>query len=532
MNEAAGWRLARVEPVTEEPSQVPKSCVVFTPRPLADAMVRALGDQQFATWLEPCVGEGVFLEALAAAKVPPNRIRGLDIETTSSPQDQLAQTLRGEEFFRWSESTTERFSRIVANPPYIALNRMPAAVQEAALGIRVPGTTRQVTRGANSWFAFLCANIALLRVRGSLAFLLPAAWEFADYAAPLRASIRQLFETVEVHRCRQPLFKAVLEGCVVLLARHYHGELSLDKAPLMRRVSYRTPGTLITAIAASRPAVLSSEVRVISISTCTRLDLLQRAETAQPDANTRRTTTIPKAAKRLGDVIEIRLGGVTGDANYFVLSDEERIQLGLPCSVCRPIISRARHLTAGAIATDYWSQLRDDGERVWLFDPRPSQTGIEAVKRYLNLRPQHGGCDRAALKVRSRDPWYRTPIQRNIDGFMSGMSGWGPWVVFRKMPRLAATNTLYVVRFHAGQTTDERAAWAMWLLTSESAHYLHRVGRRYADGLVKFEPGDIAQLPIATPLRIAGAYSAYERAVRLLLKGQKAACRREADKWF
>jgi adenine-specific DNA-methyltransferase len=230
--------------------------------------------------------------------------------------------------------------------------------------------------------------------------------------------------------------------------------------------------------------------------------------------------------------MQIRLGGVTGDASYFVLSDEQRVQHDLPCSVCRPIISRARHLTSGAITTDYWRQLRDDGERVWLFDPRPSQTNIEAVRRYLDLSPQQGGCDRTALKVRSRDPWYRTPIQRSIDGFMSGMSGWGPWLVFRKMPRLVTTNTLYVVHFRLGQTEDERAAWAMWLLTSEAAQHLHRVGRRYPDGLVKFEPRDIAHLPIATPVRTGGAYDAYERAVRLLLKGQKVASRHEADKWF
>ena len=194
MSAMARVRAMRVEQAAAQPSQVPESCVVFTPRPLADAILQALGDQPHATWLEPCVGGGVFLEALAAAKVTPSRIRGLDVATTSSPQDQLARTLRGEEFLRWSQSTTERFSRIIANPPYIALNRMPRSVQSSALTIVVPGTTRTVALGANSWFAFLSASIALLRRRGSLAFLLPAAWEYADYAAPLRASIRQLFE--------------------------------------------------------------------------------------------------------------------------------------------------------------------------------------------------------------------------------------------------------------------------------------------------------------------------------------------------
>jgi len=169
---------------------------------------------------------------------------------------------------------------------------------------------------------------------------------------------------------------------------------------------------------------------------------------------------------------------------------------------------------------------------VWLFDPKPSQLRWPAVTEYVDLAPRDGGCDRRALKVRIREPWYRTPIPRQIDGFMSGMSGWGPWVVFRDMPELAATNTLYVVQFVERMGRDARAAWAMWLLTSDASRHLHRIGRRYADGLVKYEPGDVADLPIRAPIRMSGAYQDYVRAVRLLVKRHKTTSRQIADSWF
>src|SRR5688500_13444479 len=44
---------------------VPVSCIVPTPRPLADAMAEAMGDLPGSQWLEPCVGDGVFLESLS-----------------------------------------------------------------------------------------------------------------------------------------------------------------------------------------------------------------------------------------------------------------------------------------------------------------------------------------------------------------------------------------------------------------------------------------------------------------------------------
>lgn len=509
--------------------RVPASCVVFTPPSLATGMVRALGDFPQAMWLEPCVGQGAFLKALAAAQVPPCRIRALDIDRTASTEDRLARTLRGREFFQWRATTEERFDRVVANPPFAALNRMPRDVQRRAVSLAIPGTNTSVGLGANAWFAFLCASIGVLRTRGSLAFVLPAAWDYADYAATLRHAIGGLFEEVVVHRCRQPLFESVLDGSIVLIARGYRGHSATADAtmPLHRR-KYNTPERLIENLQPSPDHGSQSceRPRVVTMT--------GEAFTSDPGLGLKghsRASTHPQKLQ-LGDVIQIRLGGVTGDARFFVLSEDQRKRLGLPVAACRPIVSRARHLSGGVVGKADWQRLRDDGERVWLFDPPASQSSHPAVAAYLDRPATDGGCNRLALKIRSRQPWFRTPLEPTIDGFMSGMSGWGPWVVFRQMPRLAATNTLYLVKFLDAATRDERAAWAMWLLTSDAARRLRRIARRYADGLVKFEPGDLAELPIQKPIRHAGAYEAYKLAVRLLLQGKKGSSRRKADAWF
>lgn len=230
-------------------------------------------------------------------------------------------------------------------------------------------------------------------------------------------------------------------------------------------------------------------------------------------------------------MMQIRLGGVTGDAKYFVFSDNARRDHRIPATACRRVISRAHHLLHGVISKRHWQSLCEAGERVWLFDPTPHQAKHKSVATYLRKRPSTGGCNRTAFKVRSRSPWYRTPMPSGIHGFMSGMSSWGPWVVFSEMPDLGATNTLYVVRFLQAVTADERAAWAMWLLTSRVQRKLRRIGRYYADGLLKFEPSDIARLPIETPVKIKGAFAAYKRAVQLLLSGDPSGSRRIADQW-
>ena len=134
----------------------PPSCNVYTPAVLAQAMVRALGDVPDARWLEPCVGNGALLKALARHRVDASRIVGLDLCRSPEPADVHAVVRRGIDFLRWSRSTTERFDRVVANPPYVALSKVPRPIQNAALRVRTPDGT-PIALGGNCWNAFLCA---------------------------------------------------------------------------------------------------------------------------------------------------------------------------------------------------------------------------------------------------------------------------------------------------------------------------------------------------------------------------------------
>src|SRR5437868_3588209 len=88
-------------------------CCVATPAVLADAMVGVLGDDRQLRWLEPCVGEGAIVRAIARAGVGPIRIRGLDLDHRAGSADGLAKVLRRTEYLTWAQSTPERFDRIV-----------------------------------------------------------------------------------------------------------------------------------------------------------------------------------------------------------------------------------------------------------------------------------------------------------------------------------------------------------------------------------------------------------------------------------
>ena len=480
----------------------PESCKVYTPEPLAESMVLAIGDRSEARWLEPCVGQGVFLQSLSKEGIAPRRVTAIDLDPAPGARDHLAKTLRGTDFLDWSLQTPLRFDRIIGNPPYVALEKLPSPLLSTALSISTPGGGT-VGAGANYWYAFFCAGLQLLRKDGGLCLVLPASWDYASYASGLRHSLKQSFSRLEIHRTRRPLFKDVQEGCIVLVADGF-GEKCKD----LKRSEYPSAEKLIESLVSPRK------------------------RTTFRGSQKKSRELIRDNYVQLSDVINIRLGGVTGDAAFFLLTEEERKKRELPTACLRPVISKARHLVHATINRNNWSELRKANERVWLFRPSDELLKDRAVERYLRLKSRDGGCHRERYKIKNRQPWHRTPLPQRVDGFISGMSRFGPWISLKAMTGLNATNTLYTVRFRKAKTLDEKAAWSLALLTSDTQQALAYRKRIYADGLVKYEPSDLTSLPIPVPKRFHGARKVYVKTVALLLAGEEKQAHKVADDFF
>lgn len=473
------------------------SCLVFTPRRLADAMVQAIRQGTDQTWLEPSCGRGVFLEAIHAAGVSESRILGIDLDSQACSTGAHGRVLRGMDFVGWSSRAHRRFDCVVGNPPFIAIGRLPEPFQSRAASV-TDLAGHAIGRRANLWYAFVLRAIRLLRRGGHLALLLPAACEYANYCALGRKQITRQFSRVDIVRSRIPLFETVQEGSAVLVCQGKGGESHLFRRHVVADVN----------------------------AAIDRLKSLRKtgARLCRPHGGRQNHNVT-----RFGDVMTVHLGGVTGDADFFVLTEKKRRGLALPVKSVRPVVSRARHLGAACIDRRAWKSLRDKGERVWLFRPSKGVRALRAVRTYCRLTIEAGGCQRERYKVRNRTPWYWTKLPRRPDAFISGMTGNAPWMCFNEMRGLNATNTLYAVRFRRRFTRTERYAWALSLLTTPAVQQLRRMTRIYADGLRKIEPGQLAELELPVPPDVPDAVRQYRRAVRALMQGDVNKCRAIAD---
>lgn len=480
----------------------PHKGMADTPELLADALVRAVGAPSHGSWLDPSAGSGRLVEAALRAGVHAKSILAIDLQAQLPALVNLGvESLLSTDFLLWARRTDRRFDHVIANPPFVRLSELQENLLHAALETRLDGFSIPGT--ANYWVAFLVAGMRLLKPGGSLAYVLPAAWEYADYAGPLRSMCESSFEELDVHRVSVPMFETVADGSVLLVGRGF-GRPSRRGAQV---ISHATLPALSHAMLTSDAAVAPKEMRSIE-------------------------SRLPEGQVKLGEIAQVRVGAVTGHASYFLLNEKQRIDLELPYSAVQPALSKARHINGPQIDEDTWTELRTAGERVWLFRPSEPDLSHAAVRAYLDLPEEEGGCRREAMKIRNRDPWYRVPIPEPFDGFLTGMSLVRPWVALNRKPGLTATNTLYGIRFPTITNSDEQAAWCLSMLSSTTARSRAQLVRQYPQGLLKLEPGDIARLAVQPPKNSQGALSLYHQAVRLVMAGSAKHAQVLADEWL
>lgn len=474
----------------------PTSCKVPTPPDLATAMVVALGDKPGARWLEPSHGSGVFVRAISKIGVEKKRIVAVDLDPMPSPADRFAQTFRRVDFLRWAVTTENRFDRIVGNPPFVSIKTLKPSLQRNAASV-LDINDKPIGLSANVWYAFVLSSIRLLKDDGCLAFVLPSAAEFADYTSPIRAAISNTFSSLEIYRCRKSLFENVQEGTIVAIARGY----KKDRFKYRRREFVDKP-SLIKDLSRSGK---------------------HNGRSCPSPSPSRAKPTIT-----LNSVANIRLGGVTGHAAFFLMTEERRQELELPKTAMSPVVSRAKHLRFGNIDKNRWRELKESGERIWLFNPSKSSLREPSVRRYLRRKPEDGGCNKDAFKILNREPWYKTPLPLKTDAFVSGMTQNGPVLCINEMEKLSATNTLYVVTF-IDRDSQIWYKWALSLLTTQAQQQLRRIGRRYADGLLKFEPGALGQIELPSLKPRPNYKDLYTEAIEAFLKADFSASRNIAD---
>jgi adenine-specific DNA-methyltransferase len=471
----------------------------FTSPQIADYLADwAVAGDPNARILDPTCGEAVFLRSAgrrlrALGRAPGDldqHLFGVELHATSL--DWASSVLQGDgldarlmvaDFF--DVATPEEpgaplpaMDAVIGNPPFVRYQRhigqARARSRQAALRqhVRLSGL-------ASSWAALVVHAGGFLKPDGRLAMVLPAELLTVGYAEPIRAWLRQRFERVHLVLFERLQFQDATEKVVLVLAAGSGGcdafsLYCLDDA---------------ADLAGIRP-MSNLSVTPAQSGKWTDLLLPNQQRRLFKMVSSERFTPLSRYGRP-------ELGTVTGANNYFTMSEQTRARYQLlegrhVIKVCPP---GTKHLRGVAFSAQRWSELREQGERVWLLHP-PAGDRSKALTAYLALGRDLGVHE--AYKCTVRSPWWRPPAVTPPDLFFTYMS--------HRYPRLIANtaqatfvNSMHGLRLVPDAPRGARLALPVVCLNSVTLLGAEIFGRSYGGGILKMEPREAAMLPVPDP---------------------------------
>jgi adenine-specific DNA-methyltransferase len=477
----------------------------FTPPAIAEFLSRWAVRTPDARVLDPTCGEAVFLLAAAErlhslgapASAVEHQLTGIDLHRPSlrSSRELLCEAgvgarLERSDFFDLPTPAQigDRIgwqNAVIGNPPFVRYqehrgrSRKRSAAAALAQGVRLSGL-------ASSWAATLVHASAFLTPTGRLAMVLPAELLTVGYAEPIRRWLKQRFAVVNLVMFERLQFRGAEEQVVLLVA---HGTGPCDSFCLFHVDDAEDLADLhpLDPIGANPAAegkwsdlALPLDVRQLFRSVANRLARLDAYGTPE-------------------------LGTVTGNNDYFTMSEATRAAYGIPeHHLVRISPPGTRHLQGLHFSQAQWEELKLTGKRVWLLCPKKGARG-KGLTTYLK-RGREDGVDQA-YKCTVRDPWWRPPVVPVPDLFFTYMSHRYPRLI-DNAAQVTFVNSMHGLRLRDDAPSEARNALPLVALNSATMLGAEIMGRSYGGGILKMEPREAAALPVPTHEMLVSAWCA------------------------
>ncbi|MDE3840435.1 hypothetical protein C0966_13945 [Bacillus methanolicus] len=204
---------------------------VFTPKDVAKLMVSLAISSKPETILEPCFGEGVFLEEIRNnADHMNNHVIGIEIDP------ELFNKVKGRfpdielynmDFFDFHGEV----ECVIMNPPYIRqelLKRdMPKFLNKDEILNRLPLTNCSISSRSNLYIYFFIKAWSILKDKGEIIAIVPNTWMAAEYGGSFKNFILSNFWVKSIIQFNKDVFPdADVDSCIIHLKKENYFENS------------------------------------------------------------------------------------------------------------------------------------------------------------------------------------------------------------------------------------------------------------------------------------------------------------------
>jgi len=437
--------------------------------------------------IDPCCGDGVFLEAIAnrllflgGEESAIQQITGVEIDPSTAKQSydrlfnrfHVAPKIIPRGFFATLPSLPkESFDVVVGNPPFVRYRHFFKDERELAMKF-LQEQGFKTSKMINAWVPFLVGAIHLLKQKGRLAMIMPAELFQVSYAADIREYLLNRFGFVFVVTFNHLVFPEVEQEIICLMGTKGEGKgLRLIEIKDESELAY-VPQSRIPQI----PVENSRE---------------KWTQYFLSDAQRRvlREALDNDAVKRLGELCLVDVGVVTGGNDFFVLSKDIALQLEAEEHLL-PIVTRTKHLRGLDFTEDDWEENVSNNRPSYLLAIRPVLGIPQNVQEYIAIGEQEGW--HKHFKCRNRKPWYVVPSVWIPDAFLFRQIGSFPRFILNSA-KATCTDTLHRVKFKEKKLEK---IITICFHNSMSFAFAEILGRSYGGGVLELMPTEAEKLPI------------------------------------
>ncbi|EPL9568803.1 HsdM family class I SAM-dependent methyltransferase [Providencia rettgeri] len=374
-----------------------------------------------------------------------------------------------------------KFDIVIGNPPYVSMHNMTEMQRKSCENIlkNSPFIKYTIGRNASLWAFFLLHSLSFLKDGGRVAWVLPSSLLHADYAKKLIEIFQCYFLNIKIVKLAERFFKGegAKEASIILLAEGFNSSTTIG-------CSLRIDS--VESLTNLEKLIYSKSIRKDTNIGNYKINLL-----TEEVKNTYLGLLAGNNIKSLGDYVDIKIGMVTGNNNFFIINNTTVDKYCLPEEVLIPVISRFSLLKGTTHTKRKQEKLLDEDKRVFLFCPSESYMKNPSIQviDYINQMTEDKIENNKTFKKRPN--WFSPGY--GIDGiisdcFLSYMIHHGPRMVVNQA-KFNCTNSIHKVIFHDKKTkTNTKIALSLLMLSSLSQFSAELEGRAYSSGVLKIEP--------------------------------------------
>lgn len=431
--------------------------------------------------LEPSCGNGAILRFLSGD------VTGIELEPDEAAQAKRAAPeahVHTADLFDWFGSEQfDRWDAVAGNPPFIRFQYWTEPTRSAAFDLMREVGLRP-TKLTNAWVPFVVASTMALREGGRLGLVIPAELLQVTYAAQLREFLIDKYAELTTVMFKRLLFDGVQQETVLLLGVRGDGPARIRAVETEDAQSLPTPDVIASVPHA--PALRhDSEKWIKYLLEPSRIEALRRAR-AHP------------GVVRLGELVDVDVGVVTGRNKFFVLR-RSGVDARMLHPHVRPLVSRSAHVQGTEFSGDDLAALDADDAQCHLLaidaafepDTDPALDDYIAAGEEQNV---HTG-----YKCSIRKRWWVVPSTWTPDAFLLRQIHQHPKIIANRTGA-TATDTVHRIRLLNGTRPSTLAAASINTLTFAFAEVM---GRSYGGGVLELEPREAEALPFPDPHRLS-----------------------------